>query len=56
MKGIVVFEMEVSDLQGQQKLSQNKKEKERERIIQDLEKSTDSVKKELATYIHDLSK
>lgn len=56
VKGIVVFEIEVSDLQGQQKLSQNKKENERERIIQDLERSTDCVDRDLATYIRDLSK
>ncbi|NII28545.1 FMN-binding negative transcriptional regulator [Pseudoflavitalea sp. X16] len=56
MQGIVAFEIEVTDLQGQQKLSQNKTVKEREKIIQQLEKSTDSVQKDLAPFIRNLSK
>lgn len=56
MQGIVAFEIEVTSLQGQQKLSQNKTAIERERIIQHLEKSTDSVQKDLAHYIRNLSK
>ena len=56
MRGIVAFEMEVTDLQGQQKLSQNKSEKERERIIQHLEESSDRVEKDLAPFIRNLSK
>lgn len=56
MQGIVAFEIEVTDLQGQQKLSQNKTVKERERIIQQLEKSTDSVQKDLAPFIRNLPK
>ena len=56
MQGIVAFEIEVTSLQGQQKLSQNKTAEERERIIQHLEKSTDSVQKDLAPFIRNLSK
>ncbi|WP_316633885.1 FMN-binding negative transcriptional regulator [uncultured Flavobacterium sp.] len=51
IRGIVAFELEVSDLQGQKKLSQNKSEIERKRIIQELEKSTNTVEKDLASYI-----
>lgn len=53
MKGIVAFEFEVNDLQGQKKLSQNKSAKERASIVEQLEKSEDSVQKSLATYIQD---
>lgn len=53
MKGIIAFEFEVHDLQGQKKLSQNKSVKEREHIIENLEKSNDSVEKSLASYIKD---
>lgn len=56
MQGIVAFEMEVTSLQGQQKLSQNKMEEERERIIQHLEKGTNNMEKELAPFIRNLSK
>nr|WP_214229078.1 FMN-binding negative transcriptional regulator [Pedobacter sp. B4-66] len=51
IKGIVAFELEVSDLQGQKKLSQNKSEVERQRIIQQLEKSGSSIENDLANYI-----
>lgn len=51
MRGIVAFEIEVIDLQGQKKLSQNKTEIERERIISQLEKSGNSVEQNLAGYI-----
>lgn len=51
IKGIVAFELEVSDLQGQKKLSQNKSEAERQRIIHQLEKSDNSEEKDLAKYI-----
>lgn len=37
MKGITVFELEISDLQGQKKISQNKNIAERQRIISHLE-------------------
>lgn len=55
MQGIVAFEIEVAALQGQQKLSQNKVEEERERIIKHLEKSTNNMDKELAPFIRNLS-
>ncbi|SNR38977.1 FMN-binding negative transcriptional regulator [Flavobacterium sp. ov086] len=51
IKGIVAFDLEVSDLQGQKKLSQNKSEIERKRIIQELEQSNNTVEKDLASYI-----
>jgi len=54
MRGIVAFELEVTDLQGQKKLSQNKTGAERERIIRQLEKSDNGVERDLANYIKDL--
>ncbi|KIO77419.1 transcriptional regulator [Pedobacter lusitanus] len=54
IRGIVAFELEVSDLQGQKKLSQNKSEAERESIVNHLEKSSSSVESDLARYIRDL--
>lgn len=52
IKGIVAFELEVTDLQGQQKLSQNKTQAERESIISQLRKSNNTVEHDLADYIH----
>ncbi|WP_073227189.1 FMN-binding negative transcriptional regulator [Pedobacter caeni] len=54
MRGIVAFELEVTDLQGQKKLSQNKTEAERHRIVEHLEKGDNTVEKDLATYIRKL--
>jgi transcriptional regulator len=54
MKGIVAFELEVTDLQGQKKLSQNKTETERKRIIDYLEKSENTIEKDIAIYIKKL--
>lgn len=51
INGIIAFELEVTHLQGQQKLSQNKSVTERERIVQHLEKNGSSVEQELAKYI-----
>jgi transcriptional regulator len=51
MKGIVAFEFEVTDLQGQKKLSQNKSVEERERIAEHLRKSEDGVENTLGRYI-----
>ncbi|MDM1046971.1 FMN-binding negative transcriptional regulator [Sphingobacterium hotanense] len=51
MKGIVAFELDVTELQGQQKLSQNKTAEEKERIIKTLESSKIGSEKELASYI-----
>ncbi len=56
MRGIVAFELEVSDLQGQKKLSQNKTEAERQRIVEQLEKSNNAMEKDLAKYIQDTIK
>ncbi|SDD92919.1 FMN-binding negative transcriptional regulator [Pedobacter soli] len=51
IKGIVAFELEVTDLQGQQKLSQNKTQAERESIIAQLRNSNNTVEHDLASYI-----
>jgi transcriptional regulator len=51
MKGIVAFEIEVTDLQGKQKLSQNRTEQERENIINSLSQSTETNEKEIAAYM-----
>lgn len=51
IKGIVAFELEVTDLQGQKKLSQNKAPAERESIIAQLKKSKNTVEHDLAGYI-----
>ena len=54
MKGIVAFELEVTDLQGQKKLSQNKTEAERQRIIAQLEKSNNTTETAIADYIRNI--
>ncbi len=54
MRGIVAFELEVTDLQGQKKLSQNKTEIERQRIVEHLEQSNNTVEKDIAIYIQKL--
>lgn len=54
MRGIVSFELEVTDLQGQKKLSQNKTETERQRIIEHLAKSERTAEKDIAGYIKKL--
>lgn len=51
MKGIVAFEFEVTDLQGQKKLSQNKSAEEREHMVKHLRESEDGVEKALAVHI-----
>ncbi|KEQ28391.1 transcriptional regulator [Pedobacter antarcticus 4BY] len=56
MRGIVAFELEVSDLQGQKKLSQNKTVVERDRIIEQLENGGNTVEKDLAKYIREENK
>jgi transcriptional regulator len=50
-KGIVAFEVNVTDLQGKKKLSQNKSEKEKERIITALSKSKDTNEQLIADYM-----
>ena len=54
MKGIVAFEIVVDDLQGKQKLSQNRSALERDNIINSLEKSTDTNESEIARYMSKL--
>lgn len=54
MKAIVAFEIEVTDLQGQKKLSQNKTAEEKQRIIAHLEKSDNSVEAAIAKHIREL--
>jgi transcriptional regulator len=53
-KGIVAFELEVSDLQGKKKLSQNKNPMEIQRIATGLESSHDTAEKDLAAYMRSL--
>lgn len=53
-KGIVAFELEVSDLQGKKKLSQNKNPMEIKRIATGLESSHDTAEKDLAAYMRSL--
>lgn len=47
LKGIVAFKINVTELQGKEKLSQNKSERDRETIKQHLSESDDSVKKDI---------
>jgi transcriptional regulator len=56
MKGIVAFEIEVTDLQAKKKLSQNRSEIERDNIIHTLDKSSDANEKEIAAYMSRLKK
>ena len=51
MKGIVAFEIPVTDLQGKKKLSQNKSAAERDRIINRLESEGDAAAKQLAQHM-----
>jgi transcriptional regulator len=54
LQGIVAFELEVTELQGQKKLSQNKSDEERRRIVQQLEQSSNGVERDLARHIKNL--
>ncbi|MEJ5055854.1 FMN-binding negative transcriptional regulator [Sphingobacterium sp. MYb382] len=51
LRGMVAFEIEVTDLQGQKKVSQNKNAEERKRIAEALAHSDVGVERDLATYI-----
>lgn len=51
VNGIVCFRITVTDLQAKKKLSQNKKETERERIITALEKSSDGAGQAIAAFM-----
>ena len=54
MKGIVAFEIEVTDLQAKKKLSQNRSELEQKNIIGTLGQSTDTNEKQIAEYMRGL--
>jgi len=54
MKGIVAFEIIVDDLQAKAKLSQNRTEKERENIINQLSGAESTAEKETASYMKSL--
>jgi transcriptional regulator len=50
-KGIVAFEIIITDLQAKKKLSQNRTETEQRKIIDTLSKSTDTNEKIIAEYM-----
>ncbi len=50
-KGIVAFEILVTDLQAKKKLSQNRSDTEKQKIIETLSKSSDTNEKLIATYM-----
>ena len=54
MKGIIAFEIIVDDLQAKKKLSQNKTEKERENIFNELNNAPDSNERDIAGYMASL--
>jgi len=49
LKGIVAFKITVSELQGKEKLSQNKSEQDRQTVKKHLEDSNDPLKNDLAS-------
>ncbi len=51
LKGIVAFEIKVTSLQAKNKLSQNRSETEREKIIKAFEKSADGNEQAIAEYM-----
>jgi transcriptional regulator len=53
MKGIVAFEIVVTDIQGKKKLSQNKTMHEQANIVASLSKSTDSNEQTIAAYMQE---
>lgn len=55
MRGITAFELEVMDLQGKKKLSQNRSAVERERIAEHLGKSENTGEKGIAGYMDPIS-
>lgn len=50
-KGIVAFEIVVTDIKAKKKLSQNRTEEEKKRIIESLSKSKDSNEQHIAAYM-----
>ncbi|MPR32432.1 FMN-binding negative transcriptional regulator [Salmonirosea aquatica] len=55
-KGIVAFEMTITDIQAKKKLSQNRTDSEKQKIIESLAQSQDTNEKSIADYMMDLSK
>jgi transcriptional regulator len=53
LNGIVAFEVEVTDLQAKKKLSQNRSDTEKEKIIETLSKSSDPNEKAIAEFMSD---
>lgn len=53
LSGIVAFEIKVTNLDGKFKLSQNRTEGDRERIISNLSSTTDKTKTDIAGYMKD---
>ena len=51
LNGIVAFELEVTKLEGKFKLSQNRTEGDRERIIKKLTENPEKVQKDIAVYM-----
>ncbi|RVU00849.1 FMN-binding negative transcriptional regulator [Mucilaginibacter limnophilus] len=51
IQGITAFEIEVTDLQGKKKLSQNKTDFEKENIINSLQQSPVTTERDIATYM-----
>jgi transcriptional regulator len=51
LQGIVSFQIDVTDIQAKKKLSQNKKEAERQRIISAFESSNDNNEKSIALFM-----
>ena len=51
LEGIVAFEIEVTRIEGKFKLSQNRTEGDRERIVQNLGKSDEKVKSDIARFM-----
>jgi transcriptional regulator len=54
LKGIVAFEIEVTDLQGKGKLSQNKTAEERQRIITSFSQSESENERQIAEYMQNI--
>lgn len=51
LTGIVAFEIKITDLQGKKKLSQNRTDTEKEKIIETLSKSEDTNEQLIAKYM-----
>ena len=53
LKGIVAFEIKVKNLQGKYKMSQNRKEEERQNILRQFENSSDAMQQTVARLIRE---